>query len=248
MMWEGPFTGPCQCTNECEVLSGLLCMTITDTAQAAKCKLPWVVWAWDLNCKGQKTTSRNQNISGWQGLQKAFIATIISKPVQLWGQTKPFKALPRKIEISRKYLQIYIQKISKVPSSSGQPAPMLYCPHVTKVLLMFSQKVSFQFVNLFPLCEEHGIVLKTSSWDSLVQGNCFLLFAREWLPVFCLILDKSRTDLEQVPKVWLLGTWNCYKAFSHKVLDICMYSVLCRNFVLNWWLGLILKRICMLRI
>lgn len=129
VMLEGPFTGPCQCTNECEVLSRLLCMTNTDTAKTAKCKLLWVVWAWDLNCKGQKSTSRNQHFLGWQGLQKAFSAVAISKPVQLWGQPKAFKALPWKIEISRKYVQIHVQKISKVPSPFRQPAPMLDCPH-----------------------------------------------------------------------------------------------------------------------
>lgn len=36
---EGPFTGPTQCTNECEVLRRLLCVTNTDTAKTAKCKL-----------------------------------------------------------------------------------------------------------------------------------------------------------------------------------------------------------------
>lgn len=127
VMLEGPFTGPTQCTNECEVLSGLLC--VTDTAKTAKCKLLWVVWAWDLNCKGQKSTSRNQHFSGWQGLQKAFSTMAISKPVQLWGQAKAFKALPWKIEIPQKYVQMYVQKISKVPSPFGQPAPMLDCPH-----------------------------------------------------------------------------------------------------------------------
>lgn len=145
------------------------------------------------------------------------------------------------------------RKSPKYPALLGS---LLQCSIVLmmeKVLLRVSiqSESLFQFVTLFPLCEEHAVVvLKTSScsWDSLVQGNCFPLFAHEWLLVFCLILDKSRTDLEQVPKVWLLCTLSCCKASSHEVLNICMYSVLCRNFVLADDLGWFSRGSVVLRI
>lgn len=179
VMLEGPFTGPCQCTNEYEVLSGLLCMT--DTAKTAKCKLLWVVWAWDLNCKGQNSTSRNQNISSWQGLQKAFTATAISKPVQLWGQAKPFKALPREIEISRKYLQIYIKKNLQSTQPSGQPAPGLNYPHDGKC------SPFVQLEGFISICKP--VPLLWGTWhccleNSLMESTC----SRELFPIVCTLM------------------------------------------------------------
>lgn len=90
-------------------------------------------------------------------------------------------------------------------------------------------------------------------WGTLHQclENFLMRFtcSRKLFPIVCswmttcvlFILDKSRTDLEQVPKVWLLCTLSCCKAFSHEMLDICICSFLCRNFVLaddlGWFSG-----------